>query len=146
MTDTNQHQTTKHPSSYDLALERTNLAEIRSDLARNRTLQAAERTYAAWIRTGFSMAGVGWSLGGLLRDSTDRSLALLLGGGLILLGILCFIYAWFGFRQVYRYINHIHRQDKDEEDFLGHLNLITVTILTVSLVIIFIIGYTYLLF
>lgn len=93
----------KSKSSQELAEERTRLAELRNSLAESRTLQAAERTYAAWIRTGFTIAGAGWTLGQALRDSESRNIALLLGGALIVLGLLCFVYGWLGFKAVFDY-------------------------------------------
>ncbi|MBG9982483.1 DUF202 domain-containing protein [Aerococcaceae bacterium DSM 111020] len=129
-----------------LAQMRTYYAEVRSDLARNRTIQAAERTYAAWVRTGFSMAGVGWTFGTLLQDTNKETLALILGGGLIILGIICFIYGWIGFRRVYKYLETFLEDDPTEVDFLSDLNMITVSILTISLVVISILGYGFLIF
>lgn len=132
-------------SNEELARERTELAELRSDLAQNRTLQAAERTYAAWVRTGFTIAGAGWTLGQALQDTESREVALLIGGALIILGLMCFVYAWFGFKSVFDYL----RENMDKEDANKYpftMNLTTVTILSVALFVIFVIGFGMLLF
>lgn len=132
-------------SNEELARDRTELAELRSDLARNRTLQAAERTYAAWVRTGFTIAGAGWTLAQALRNTESNAVALLVGGTLIILGLLCFVYAWFGFKSVYDYlIKNMAEEDANEYPFT--MNLTTVTIISVALFIIFIIGFGMLLF
>src|SRR5690625_5080325 len=112
-------------SNEELAQERTRLAELRSDLARNRTLQAAKRTYAAWIRTGFAIAGAGWTLGQALQNTENRTIALLLGGTLIILGLMCFIYAWLGFKSVFDYIMENIDED-DIEEYPLTMNLTTV--------------------
>lgn len=91
-------ETEKKKLSDLLAEERTELAKLRNELAESRTLQAAERTYAAWIRTGFTIAGAGWTLGELLNSSENSTIALLIGGALIILGLMCFVYAWLGFK------------------------------------------------
>lgn len=132
-------------SSDELAHERTELAKMRSDLAKNRTLQAAERTYAAWVRTGFTFAGAGWTLAQALQDTESREVALLVGGALIILGLLSFVYAWFGFKSVYDYL----KETMDVEDASKYpftMNLTTVSIISVVLFIIFVIGFWMLLF
>lgn len=132
-------------SSDELAKTRTELAELRSDLARNRTLQAAERTYAAWVRTGFTIAGAGWTLGQALQNSESREVALFLGGTLIILGLLCFVYAWFGYKSVFDYLKrNMDAQDAKEYPFT--MNITTVTIVSVVLFIVFVIGFSLLLF
>lgn len=132
-------------SSNQLAEERTKLAELRNDLAESRTLQAAERTYAAWIRTGFTIAGAGWTLGQVLNDSENRNIALLIGGALIVLGLMCFVYAWIGFKSVYDHLKEISIKEGDEE-YPTAMNLITVTIMSVVLFIIFVVAFSFLLF
>lgn len=135
----------KEKSSDELARDRTELAELRSDLARNRTLQAAERTYAAWVRTGFTIAGAGWTFAQALQSSGTNELALMMGGTLIILGLLCFVYAWFGFKSVFAYLRkNMDEQDASEYPFT--MNLTTVTIISVVLFIVFVIGFWTLLF
>src|SRR5690625_4922774 len=97
-------ETGKKKSNEELAQDRTKLARTRNSLAQNRTLQAAERTYAAWIRTGFTLAGAGWTLGQALQSSEGRNFVMVLGGALIILGLMCFVYAWFGFKAVFEYL------------------------------------------
>jgi len=127
-----------------LAEQRTELAQMRNFLAENRTLQAAERTYAAWVRTGFTIAGAGWTLGSLLQDSENRTVALLLGGTLIILGLLSFVYAWVGFRAVFNYLKKDY--NGDEKNYPFTMNMTTVTIISVMLFIVFVVGYGMLLF
>lgn len=105
----------------ELAVERTRLAKLRNDLAENRTLQAAERTYMAWIRTGFSIAGVGWTFSQLLRDSENFQVALFIGGTLIVLGLMCFIYAWIGYKSVFDYIKNSF-VDNEMKNYLFRMN------------------------
>ncbi len=132
-------------SNEELAQDRTALAELRSDLAQNRTLQAAERTYAAWVRTGFTIAGAGWTLAQALQSSESREVALIIGGTLIVLGLLCFVYAWFGFKSVFDYLrNTLGAEDASKYPFT--MNLTTVTIISVVLFIIFVVGFWLLLF
>lgn len=132
-------------SSNELAEERTTLAKFRNDLAESRTLQAAERTYAAWIRTGFTIAGAGWTLGQALQSSESRDIALLIGGALIVLGLMCFVYAWFGFKSVFDYLKKISIASNEKEQPFT-MNLITVTIMSVVLFIIFVIAFAMLIF
>lgn len=132
-------------SSIELAEERTRLAKLRNDLAENRTLQAAERTYAAWIRTGFSIAGAGWTLSQLLRDSENYRIALLIGGTLIVLGLMCFVYAWLGYKSVYDYIKESFL-DNDMKNYPFTMNLLPVSVLSVVLFIVFVAGFGMLLF
>lgn len=135
----------KKKTSDQLAEERTKLAQLRNDLAENRTLQAAERTYAAWIRTGFTMAGAGWTLGELLNDTASKNLALVIGGALIFLGLMCFVYAWVGFKAVYDYLKKISIGESGKE-YPVTMNLLTVTIMSVVLFIIFVVAFAFLLF
>lgn len=129
----------------ELAVERTRLAKLRNDLAENRTLQAAERTYMAWIRTGFSIAGVGWTFSQLLRDSENFQVALFIGGTLIVLGLMCFIYAWIGYKSVFDYIKNSF-VDNEMKNYLFRMNLLTVSILLIVLFIVFVAGFGMLLF
>lgn len=144
MNDSNE-KSKKEKSNEELAEDRTALAELRSDFAQNRTLQAGERTYAAWIRTGFTIAGAGWTLAQALSDSESYEMALLIGGALIALGILCFIYAWFGFKSVVNFLKSSFR-DLDDKDIPFTMNLTTVSILSVALVVIFVFAFGMLLF
>lgn len=132
-------------SSNELAEERTRLAKLRNDLAENRTLLAAERTYMAWIRTGFSIAGVGWTFSQLLRDSENFQIALYIGGTLIVLGLMCFVYAWLGYKSVYDYIKKSFL-DNDMKNYPFKMNLVTVSVLSVVLFIVFLVGFSMLLF
>lgn len=132
-------------SSNELAEERTRLAKLRNDLAENRTLLAAERTYMAWIRTGFSIAGVGWTFSQLLRDSENFQIALYIGGTLIVLGLMCFVYAWLGYKSVYDYIKKSFL-DNDMKNYPFKMNLVTVSVLSVVLFIVFLVGFGMLLF
>lgn len=141
MNNTNSHK----KSSNKLAEERTHLAQLRNELAQNRTLQAAERTYAAWIRTGFTIAGAGWTLGQLLQDSENRNIALTLGGSLIILGLLCFVYGWISYKAIFDYVKETDQGDK-EKSYPTIMNLITVTALSGMLLLIFIVAFALLLF
>lgn len=132
-------------SSNELAEERTRLAKLRNDLAENRTLLAAERTYMAWIRTGFSIAGVGWTFSQLLRDSENFQVALYIGGTLIVLGLMCFVYAWLGYKSVYDYIKKSFL-DNDMKNYPFKMNLVTVSVLSVVLFTVFLVGFGMLLF
>ncbi|MGP6139511.1 YidH family protein [Jeotgalibaca sp. A127] len=132
-------------SSDELAQHRTELAKLRSELAQNRTLQAAERTYAAWIRTGFTIAGAGWTLGQALHNTENRNTALLIGGAMILLGLLCFVYAWISYKAVFDYVKHTFL-DSDKEIYPTKMNLITVTVLSGMLLVIFVLAFSMLLF
>ncbi len=131
-------------SSNELAIERTVLAEQRNDLAENRTLQASERTFVAWIRTGFTLASAGWTLGTLLQDTEESNFALIVGGALILLGILCFVYGWYGFYEIYKYL-------KKKGVYTGHRdypfkrNLFVVSLMTVTLILVFVVAFSVLL-
>lgn len=138
-------ETEKKKLSDLLAEERTELAKLRNELAESRTLQAAERTYAAWIRTGFTIAGAGWTLGELLNSSENSTIALLIGGALIILGLMCFVYAWLGFKSVYDYLKK-NSAAKNSEDYPFTMNLVTVTILSVVLFIIFVVAFALLIF
>lgn len=132
-------------SSNELAVERTKLAAERNDLAENRTLQASERTFAAWVRTGFTLASAGWTFGKLLQDTGSGDVALLLGGILIVLGILCFVYGWYGFHEIYKYLKKTGVfEDKREYPFKR--NLFIVSLMTVTLILVFVFGFTLLLF
>lgn len=135
----------KEKSNEELARIRTDLAELRSDLAQNRTLQAAERTYAAWIRTGFTIASAGWAFAQALQSTNSKEVSFLIGGTLITLGILCFVYAWLGFKSVFDFLKK-NLERKDADDYPFTMNLVTVTILSVALIIIFVIGFWMLLF
>lgn len=132
-------------SKNELAELRTELAEMRSSMAESRTLLAAERTYAAWIRTGFTVAGAGWTLGTALRDSESATVGLILGGTLILLGMLSFIYAWIGFKAIYDYLQE-NFSEMTDNNYPSRLNLTTVTITSVVLVLVFAAGFGLLLF
>lgn len=132
-------------SSQELAEERTKLAKLRNDLAENRTLQAAERTYAAWIRTGFTIAGAGWTLSQLLNDTENRMIALLIGGALIFLGLVCFVYAWIGFKSVYDYLKKTFIGESDKK-YPFTMNLLTVTVMSVVLFIVFVVAFAFLFF
>ncbi len=139
MSDKEEKTATKK-SSDELARDRTELAELRSDLARNRTLQAAERTYAAWVRTGFTIAGAGWTFAQALQSSGTNKIALVIGGTLIILGLLCFVYAWFGFKSVFDYLRK-NMDDQDASEYPFTMNLTTVTIISVVLFVVFVIGF-----
>lgn len=133
-------ESTTTKNNEELAQNRTDLAQVRNDLAQNRTLQAAQRTYAAWIRTGFTIAGAGWTLGQALQNSEGRNMALLLGGALIILGLMCFIFAWFGFKGVYDYLKTTF-EDNEDKDYPFTTNFTVVTILSIALVVIFVFGF-----
>lgn len=132
-------------TSNELAIERTRLAEIRNDLAENRTLQASERTYAAWVRTGFTLASAGWTFGKLLEDTGSAPMPLVLGGTLILLGILCFVYGWYGFQAIHKYLRKMGvYQGKREYPFTR--NLVIISLMTITLILVFVLGFSLLLF
>lgn len=138
-------QPKKSKSNEELALDRTKLAELRSDLAQNRTLQAAERTYAAWVRTGFTIAGAGWTLGQALQNSESREVALLLGGALIILGLMCFVFAWYGFKSVFDYLKETFEED-EKKAYPFKTNLVIVSILSFSLFVIFVFAFGMMIF
>lgn len=118
-------------------------ADTRTVLAQVRTIQAAERTFAAWIRTGFSMASAGWALIQVLYNFYDSMISVAIGGGLILLGIICFFYGWYSFRAVYAYtntlINEIHQLDAPELGF----TMMMVSFITFFLAFLFVIAFVY---
>lgn len=129
---------------------RTQLARKRNMLSRIRTIQAAERTYLSWVRTGFAMASAGWTLGQLLSTTNRNIFALILGGSLIFLGIICFIYGWIFFRNTYFYIYDkkisLDSGDDYKDRQLLRFNMATATVLTVALTLIFISAYGYLIY
>lgn len=128
-----------------LAEERTDLAESRTSLAENRTFQAAERTYSAWIRTGFTIASAGLTLGKALQDTESGNIALFVGGSLIAIGMLAFVYAWLGYKAVYDYLRQTMVTKTDKKQPFT-MNLTIVTILTLALLIICIFGFWIMLF
>lgn len=118
------------------------LASLRNSLAESRTVLAAERTFAAWTRTGFSVAGIGWTLGELLSQSEGYTFAVVIGGILIILGVMCIVYGWLGFKKVYDYINRmVDDQERESQDYPIRLNLITVSILSFTLIAVFIVAF-----
>ena len=128
-----------------LALERTEMAGARNVLARIRTVQSAERTYAAWLRTGFAIAGAGWTVGVLFFGRENSRYVFFLSGTLIALGILCFIYAWVGYRRSYKFVYNFC-EDMSPNDPLSdrkmqQFNFRTVTILTLALTLVFILSF-----
>lgn len=127
-----------------LAEIRTELAETRSSMAESRTILAAERTYASWVRTGFTFAGAGWTLATAFLQTDNASTALIIGGILVFLGMFAFIYAWIGFKVVYDYLNK-QFPEKTDTRYPSHLNLITVTIISVVLLLVFGAGFILLL-
>jgi len=64
---------------------------LRDDLAMARTVMANQRTFLAYTRTGmtFIIAGAG-----ALKFIEDGMTILVTGWGLILLGILFFVFGW----------------------------------------------------
>jgi len=140
-----QHRTKIAEDRTELAKDRTEIAHQRNDMAENRTLQAAQRTYAAWVRTGFTIAGAGWTLGQALQGTEGRNMALLLGGALIILGLMCFIFGWIGFRSVYNYLRKAF-EDAEEKKYPFKTNFAVVSILSIALVVVFIFGFGILLF
>lgn len=90
-----------------LASERTNLANKRNVLALKRNLQAAERTYSAWIRTGFSIVSAGVAFSGWLSQTDTEVFSNIVGSLLVIAGILAFIYAWYGYFETYKWLNHL---------------------------------------
>jgi len=140
-----QHRTKIAEDRTELAKDRTEIAHLRNDLAESRTLQAAERTYAAWVRTGFTIAGAGWTLGQALQGDQGRNTALLLGGALIIIGLMCFIFGWVGFKNVYDYLEEIVEEDR-EKDYPFETNFTVITILSVALIVVFVFGFGTLLF
>lgn len=128
----------------ELAESRTHLAKERNSLAESRTLQAAERTYVAWVRTGFTIAGAGWTMGTALRNTEGSTLGLFIGGILMFLGMISFIYAWISYKAIYDYLKG-DLADAVERNYPSNLNLITVTITSTTLVLVFIIGFVFLL-
>lgn len=135
----------KTRTSLELAEDRTRLAELRNDYAETRTHQAAQRTYAAWVRTGFTLASAGWGFGKLLQDEAQAgNFALGLGGLLIVLGILCFFYGWYGFRTVFNFLKKT-TLSTEAEKYPFEIDMILMTTVTVALTLIFVIGFALLL-
>lgn len=119
-----------------LASERTNLANKRNVLALKRNLQAAERTYSAWVRTGFSIVSAGVAFAGWLRETDAVVFSNIVGSLLVLVGIMSFVYAWFGYRDTYKWLNRIATHEQvdgipDTSDFVI-TSIITVMLLIIS--------------
>jgi len=129
----------------ELAEKRTDMAQDRTDLAGNRTFQAAERTYAAWVRTGFTIASVGWTVGRTFLDTAESTNALFIGGVLTIIGILCFVYGWFGYRRIYAYL-HDNYPKSETGRYPFATNMAVVSILTGLLLFVFIFAFAILLF
>jgi len=138
--ENNDHSKYKNKSRNALAEERTKLAEDRTVYARTRTFQAAERTYSAWVRTGFPIAGAGVTLGGFLRDNNDAAIGSIIGGILIVLGILTFLYAWIEYKITYDYIRSTI-SDSEESGRPTRLNFITVSVITFILLSASVLGF-----
>lgn len=117
-----------------LASERTNLANKRNILALKRNLQAAERTYSAWVRTGFSIVSAGVAFAGLLNQTVAVTFSNLVGSLLIIVGLLAFVYGWYGYYKTYKWLNRIatHEQGDGVPD---KTDLVTVSIITIMLLI-----------
>lgn len=94
------------------------------------------------------MAGAGWTIVQLLQNTDERILAFFLGGGLISLGNLCFIYGYMTFRETHTYVykNELFSESKKlyRDDELFTLKTRTALVLSVSLTAIFILAYGYL--
>lgn len=136
--------TEKKPrTSLELAEDRTRLAEIRNDYAESRTIQAAQRTYAAWTRTGFTLASTGWAFSRTLQEINPGAMPLLIGGILMALGVVSFIYGWYGFRAVYKFLQETTLMV--DQKYPYRMDYVLVTIMTIVLVIVFILGFSILL-
>jgi len=123
-----------------LAEARTDLADERTVYAKTRTFQAAERTYSAWVRTGFPIASAGVTLGSILRDRSGATVGSIIGGTLIVLGILTFLYAWIEYKVTYNYLRNT-LSDSEESDHPSRLNFITVSIITSVLLAASVLGF-----
>ena len=73
-----------HPSSRELAAERTDWAE-------DRTLLANERTFAGWMRTGLAAVGVGVGFHALFGRLEPPYLARAIASVFVLTGIFVFL-------------------------------------------------------
>ena len=73
-----------HPSSRELAAERTDWAE-------DRTLLANERTFAGWLRTGLAAVGVGVGFHALFGRLEPPYLARAIATVFVLTGIFVFL-------------------------------------------------------
>ena len=118
----------------------TQMAENRTDMAKSRTLLAAERTYSAWIRTGFAIASAGLTIGKALRDTGSAQIALLIGGALIIIGMLTFVYAWINYRSIYHHLLESYGSEK-EKKMPFNLNMTAISFFTISLLMISILGF-----
>lgn len=115
-----------------LASERTNLANKRNVYALKRTLQAAERTYSAWLRTGFSIVSAGVAFAGLLGQTSADVFSTVIGGLLISVGLMAFIYAWFQYFETYKWLRKI--ATKEQQDGAPvKTDLAIITIITIML-------------
>lgn len=128
-----------------LASQRTKLANKRNILALKRNLQAAERTYSAWVRTGFSIVSAGVAFAGWLRETDAVMVSNVVGSLLVLVGILSFIYAWYGYYDTYRWLNRI-ATDEQGEGIPVAGELATISIITLMLLIISISAFIVIIF
>ncbi|SFH75770.1 YidH family protein [Pisciglobus halotolerans] len=118
----------------------TELAQDRTDLAKSRTLLAGERTYSAWIRTGFTIAGAGLTIGKALQDTGSGTIALIVGGALITIGMLTFVYAWIGYRAVYQHLLKNYGSIEENKSSFN-LNMTAISFITISLLMVCILGF-----
>lgn len=128
-----------------LASERTSLANKRNVLALKRNLQAAERTYSAWVRTGFSIVSAGVAFAGWLRETDAVMFSNIVGSLLILVGVMSFMYAWYGYYDTYKWLN-LMATTEQEEGIPETGELTVITIITIMLLIISVSAFVVIIF
>lgn len=115
-----------------LSSERTNLADKRNVLALKRNAQSGERTYSAWVRTGFSIVSAGVAFSGWLSKSDAHILSNIIGSILVTVGLVSFLYAWYGYYKTYNWLKLIATEEQ-KEGIPQKLDLIVISIVTIML-------------
>lgn len=108
----------------------------RDELATERTQLAAERTFLSWIRTGLTGVAGGLAVARLIAFQTleHKRIAQWVGELLIVWGIIIFIFGLISYRRNCRRFTHL----KDYQQALWQVVLIVVTVIILSLVLLFI--------
>ena len=89
---------TEKPTSEDLAIKRTRLAE-------DRNIMAMERTFAGWIRTSFAAIGIGIAFRAMFGEMDPPWLAKVIATAFILAGAAL---AFSAQRQTVRTLERLH--------------------------------------
>ena len=83
-------------------------------------------------------------MGTALKNTKSATLGLVIGSILMLLGMISFIYAWVSYKAIYDYLKG-QLAKAVKRNYPSNLNLITVTITSSVLVLVFAIGFVFLL-